>query len=102
MFPFIVTFVGMSVCGLVFWLVVNAMTVGSVDLTLAKNINGHLVFKLFYNDSIQYMIIFALFTLVFTMVLILVMNDMLTSYALSVWFFTKQKDTVKVHQKYNI
>jgi hypothetical protein len=73
------------------------MTVGDLELTRAQNIDGHLLWKLYYNDNIQYMILYALFVLVFTMVLILVMNDMLTSYALSVWFFTKQKDTVRVH-----
>lgn len=45
----------------------------------------------------QNMIIFAAFALIFTMTLLLVMNDMFTSYALSVWFFTKQKDTVLVY-----
>jgi len=43
------------------------------------------------------MIIYALFTLFFTLVLIFVMNDMLFSYSLSVWFFTKVKDTVNVN-----
>ena len=91
-----VTFLGLAICGLVFWIVINAMTIGDINLTLASNINGHLLFKIYYNDAIQYMIIFALFTMIFTMVLSLVMNDMMTSYALSVWFFTKQKDTVRV------
>ena len=43
------------------------------------------------------MIIYAIFTLFFTLVLIFVMNDMLIAYALSVWFFTKVKATVQVY-----
>ena len=60
------------------------------------DIDGHLLYKIFYNDIIQYSIIFVLFVVVFTLTLILVMNDMFTSYALSIWYFTKLKSTVHI------
>ncbi|CAD8131881.1 unnamed protein product [Paramecium octaurelia] len=95
-FPFIVAFIGLVVCCLAFILVCFAMTVGTTELTRAKYIDGHLLYKVIYNDYIQMGLIYVAFTVFFTLTLILTMNDMFTSYALSVWFFTKQKDTVRI------
>lgn len=63
---------------------------------MSKDIDGDRVYKMFYNEPVQMMIIYIIFTLLFTLVLIFVMNDMLISYGLSLWFFTKRKDTVQV------
>lgn len=92
----IVVFLGTCVCGLGFYLVINAMTIGDIRLTRAKYIDGHLLYAIFYNTPIQVGIIFVVFCVLFTLTLILTLNDMFTSYALSIWFFTKQKDTVRI------
>lgn len=38
LFPFVLTFLGIIVCSLFFWITINAMTVGDIQLTRAKSI----------------------------------------------------------------
>ena len=65
-------------------------------MVLGNDISGGVVMQYTTNITYRYALFYPAFIMLFTLMFLLHVNEMFNCYALSVWFFTKQKDVVEV------
>ena len=67
-----------------------------------KAIDGNQIKEIVYDPSTKYMIVYGLIMFINWLLFVLAFNQMYTSYALSIWFFTKNKRTVEIPLFYSL
>lgn len=95
-FSIIVVAVGMFFSVFIFYVAIYGLTIGVISVEDAKDIDGRQA-KVYTPSSIAQMTLaYPGFMLVFLLTFLLQVNEMFIAYSLSVWFFTKKKETVQV------
>ena len=94
--PLLMTVVGIMVLLMCFAVLLFGISNGTIETIKANNIDGGHAKKISYAAWVRWLMVFNFYMLIYWILVVLGFTDLVISYSISLWYFSKNKNSVKL------